>query len=191
MVATKARGRPRSAETEQAILETAYRMMASSGLAATSIDAVARESGVSKMTIYKWWPSREALLIDAFLRQAAAMLPLREDGDALACIRHHAAAYVAALNGDFGRVQLAVIAECIAGAGSAKAFAERYLAIRRQVGVGIIRSGQSDGSIASADPAPDLYDRIYGTLFYQYVFGLRALTKSYAEQLVTSVLAKP
>ena len=184
------RGRPRSAETEQAILESAYSLMASEGLAATTIDAVARESGVSRMTIYKWWPSREALLIDAFLRQAASMLPLPETGEPLARLRKHAAAYVRALNGDFGKVQLAVIAECIAGTGSAKIFSERYLAIRRDVGVKIIQAGQLDKSIVASEPAGDLYDRIYGTLFYQYVFGFRTLTKDYAEQLVMTVLAQ-
>ncbi|MDB5657239.1 MAG: TetR family transcriptional regulator [Tardiphaga sp.] len=183
------RGRPRSAETEQAILESAYRIMATQGLAAASIDAVARDCGVSKMTIYKWWPSREALLIDAFLRQAASMLPLPDAGDPVARLRKHAAAYVRALNGDFGKVQLAVIAECIAGTGSARIFSERYLAIRRDVAVNIIQAGQKDGSIIGAEPAGDLYDRIYGTLFYQYVFGFRTLTRDYAEQLVTTVLA--
>jgi AcrR family transcriptional regulator len=182
------RGRPRSAETEQAILESAYAIMASQGLAAASIDAVARDCGVSKMTIYKWWPSREALLIDAFLRQAASMLPLPEAGDPLARLRRHAVAYVRALNGDFGKVQLAVIAECIAGTGSAKIFSERYLAIRRDVAVKIIKAGQEDDSITASEPAGDLYDRIYGTLFYQNVFGFRALTKDYAEHLVTTVL---
>ncbi|UZE51032.1 TetR/AcrR family transcriptional regulator [Rhodopseudomonas sp. P2A-2r] len=188
-MATRSQGRPRSIETEQVILEAAYRIMATSGLAAASIDAVARDSGASKMTIYKWWPSREALLIDAFLRQAASMIPLHDKGDALSCIRAHAAAYVAALNSDFGRVQLAVIAECIAGTGSAKPFAERYLAIRRKAAVAIIRSGQKQGSIRASGPAGDLYDRIYGTLFYQYVFGLRRLTGPYADRLVTSVLS--
>ena len=70
------RGRPRSAETTNAILQSAYTLMATTGLAATSIDAVARDSNVSKMTIYKWWPSREALLIDAFLNQASLMLQI-------------------------------------------------------------------------------------------------------------------
>src|SRR6185503_4423234 len=65
------RGRPRSTETTNAILQSAYTLMAATGLAATSIDAVARHSNVSKMTIYKWWPSREALLIDAFLNHAS------------------------------------------------------------------------------------------------------------------------
>jgi AcrR family transcriptional regulator len=184
------RGRPRSSETEQAILDSAYRIMASEGLAATSIDAVARDSGVSKMTIYKWWPSREALLIDAFLRQAASMLPLPDKGDPLARLRKHASAYVAALTSDFGKVQLAVIAECIAGTGSATLFSERYLAIRRGVAVAIIKAGQKDGSILATEPAGDLYDRIYGTLFYQYVFGFRHLTRDYAEKLVNAVLAK-
>ena len=182
------RGRPRSAETEQAILESAYSLMASEGLAATTIDAVARESGVSRMTIYKWWPSREALLIDAFLRQASSMLPLPDKGDPLERLRKHASAYVEALNGDFGKVQLAVIADCIAGTGSARIFSERYLAMRRDVAVKIIKAGQKDGSVVASEPAGDLYDRIYGSLFYQYVFGFRTLTKDYAEKLVMSVL---
>src|ERR1700704_4657399 len=79
-VATARRGRPRSVETTNAILESAYALMATTGLAATSIDAIARHSNVSKMTIYKWWPSREALLIDAFLNQASLMLPLSGTG---------------------------------------------------------------------------------------------------------------
>lgn len=183
------RGRPRSVKTESAVLESAYRLMATEGLASTTIDAVARDSGVSKMTIYKWWPSREALLIDAFLRQALTMLPLSERGDALTRITKHACAYVEALNGDFGKVQLAVIAECIAGTGSAKIFSERYLGIRRNVALEIIREGQKDGSIAAIEAAGDLYDRIYGTLFYQYVFRFRVLTKDYARRLVKAVLS--
>lgn len=175
-------------ETEGAILESAYRIMATDGLAAASIDAVARDCGVSKMTIYKWWPSREALLIDAFLRQAATMLPLSDKGDPVAVIARHAAAYVDALNGDFGKVQLAVISECIAGTGSAKFFSERYLGIRRDMALAIIAAGQKDGSIIVAENAGDLYDRIYGTLFYQYVFEFRALTKDYARKLVKAVL---
>ena len=183
------RGRPRSVETEDAILESAYRMMAAEGLAATTIDAIARDSGVSKMTIYKWWPSREAVLIDAFLRQASTMLPLAESGDPLTRVTKHAAAYVMALNGDFGKVQLAVIAECISRTGSAKIFSERYLAIRRDISLAIIKDGQKDGSINAAETAGDLYDRIYGTLFYEYVFGFRPLTADYARKLVKSVLS--
>ena len=68
------RGRPRSVETTNAILDSAYTLMATTGLAATSIDAIARHSNVSKMTIYKWWPSREA---NASLGSGQAQLTVR------------------------------------------------------------------------------------------------------------------
>lgn len=184
------RGRPRSIETTNAILESAYALMAATGLAATTIDAVARHSSVSKMTIYKWWPSREALLIDAFLHHAAQMLPLPPEsaGTPVARARRHAAAYAEALQGEFGKVQLAVISECISKTGSAELFYTRYLQFRRDALVEMIATGQKDGSILAEGPAEDLYDAIYGSLFYRYVFGIAPITPAYARNLVDLVL---
>jgi AcrR family transcriptional regulator len=189
--ATKAparRGRPRSLETETAILETAYRLAASQGLSATTVDAIARESQVSKMTIYKWWPSRDALLIDAFLRQASLMIPIPEAGDPLTVLANHAAGYAKALGEDFGRVQVAVVAEDMAKNGSGALFHERYLKTRKAAAVKIIQRGQAAGTFRQSVPAAELYDRIYGTLFYQSLFGLRKVTPAYARALVGSVL---
>ena len=184
------RGRPRSIETTNAILESAYTLMATTGLAATTIDAVARHSNVSKMTIYKWWPSREALLIDAFLHHAAQMLPLPpvSAGTPAARARRHAAAYAEALQGEFGKVQLAVISECISRTGSAELFYARYLQFRRDALVEMIATGQRDGGILAEAPAEDLYDAIYGSLFYRYVFGIAPITPAYARNLVDLVL---
>jgi AcrR family transcriptional regulator len=182
------RGRPRSISAEASILEAAYRLLAEGGLVAATIEAVARASKSSKMTIYKWWPSREALLIDAFLRQASLMLPLPEDGDPIEVLRHHASAFAEALNTEFGRVQLAVISECISNTGSAREFTNRYLKHRRDLAVRIIALGQATGSITATAPAADLYDRIYGTLFYQVIFGLHPMSADHARQLVDAVL---
>jgi AcrR family transcriptional regulator len=185
---TTRRGRPRSAETTAAILTSAYALMASAGLTAASIDAIARHSNVSKMTIYKWWPSREALLIDAFLNQASLMLPLSGAGSPTAQLRRHAAAYAEALRGEFGRVQLAVVSECIASTGSAELFHERYLQIRRTALVEIIAAGQADGSITAKGTPEDLYDALYGNLFYRSVFGIKPLSAAAARQLVDTLL---
>ncbi|MDB5415694.1 MAG: transcriptional regulator [Rubritepida sp.] len=182
------RGRPRSVETTKAILESAYHLMATTSAAATSIDAIARRCGVSKMTIYKWWPSREALLIDAFLDRAATMLPVPEGGDAAGRIRSHAERYATALQGEFGSVQLAVISECLANTGSAGIFYERYLAHRRSAMTAIIAAGQRDGSIAATAAPETLYDAIYGSLFYRYVFRIGPLTPAYARELVELTL---
>ena len=182
------RGRPRSVAAEVAVLETTYRLLVEHGLAATSIDAIARESRVSKMTICKWWPRREALLVDAFLRQAGLLLPFASEGPPLAGMCAHAAAYAEALAGEFGRVQLAVIAECITGTGSAAEFATRHLSIRRDLGVGIIGQGQQDGSIRDDTAAGELYDRLYGTLFYQSSFSLRPVHAAHARRLVGAIM---
>ena len=92
------------------------------------------------------------------------------------------------LAGEFGRVQLAVIAECITSTGSAAAFAERYLRQRRDLGVAVITAGQLQGSIRADTPASELYDRLYGTLFYQSSFGLRPITPSHARAMVDALL---
>ena len=187
---TGRRGRPRSAATTAAILQSAYTLMATTGLAAATIDAIARHSNVSKMTIYKWWPSREALLIDAFLHHAAQMLPLppASAGTPAARARRHAAAYAEALQGEFGKVQLAVISECISKTGSAELFYARYLQFRRAALVEMIAAGQTDGSIVAEGAPEDLYDAIYGSLFYRYVFGIAPITPAYARNLVDLVL---
>ena len=186
--AASRRGRPRSAETTNAILQSAYELMAATGLAATSIDAVARHSNVSKVTIYKWWPSREALLIDAFLDHASTMLPLPTSGSAAERLRTHAAAYAKALQGEFGKVQLAVISECISKTGSAQLFYDRYLSPRRAALVDRIAAGQRDGSVGADGTPEDLYDAIYGSLFYRYVFGIKPISPAQARNLVETLL---
>jgi AcrR family transcriptional regulator len=186
---TRPRGRPRSEVAASAVLDAAYRLCAADGLRGATMQAIAAESGVSKMTIYKWWDARLPLLIDAFLRQTTVVLPLSVTDAPVAAIGAHALRYVAALQGDLGRVQLAVLAECMAETGSSALFVERYLSIRRQMGVGVIRRGQRDGSIRATRPAAALYDQIYGTIFYRFQFGLAGLDKAFVKSLVESALA--
>ena len=183
---SRPRGRPRSDAATTAVLAAAYRLCAAQGLRGATMQAIAAESGVSKMTIYKWWDSRLALLIDAFLCQTTASLPLSEAEAPVVAIHAHALRYVEALKGDLGRVQLAVLAECMAETGSSSLFVERYLSIRRTLGLSVIRRGQRDGSIRATRPAAALYDQIYGTIFYRFQFGLAGLDRAFVKSLVDS-----
>jgi AcrR family transcriptional regulator len=171
------RGRPRSDAATSAVLDAAYRLSAAEGLR------------VSKMTIYKWWEGRLQLLIDAYMRQATAMLPLSEELPPAEAIHAHVQQYLVALRGDLGRVQLAVLAECMAETGTSEVFVARYLSVRRTLGVRVIRRGQRDGSIASKRPAEALYDQIYGTIFYRFQFGLKGLDKAFVQALVDAAFA--
>ena len=178
------RGRPRSEVATSAVLASAYRLSATEGLKGATIQAIAAASGVSKMTIYKWWNGRLELLVDAFMREATRSLPLAESVPPVEAIHAHAQQYLVALRGDLGRVQLAVIAECLAETGSTALFVERYLRLRRTVAVRMIRRGQQDGSIVSPRKAEALYDQIYGTMFYRFHFAFAGLDKAFVAELV-------
>jgi AcrR family transcriptional regulator len=56
--------RPRSEKAHRKVIEAALNLIASRGFEATSMDAIAETSGVSKATIYKHWPDKDALLLE-------------------------------------------------------------------------------------------------------------------------------
>ncbi len=62
-------GRPRSEKTRLAILDAAADLLLSNGFSEATIEAIAARAGVSKVTIYKWWPSRGAVAIDAYFHR--------------------------------------------------------------------------------------------------------------------------
>lgn len=61
--------------SKAAVLEETYRQLTQGGLGGVSIDDVSRASGVAKTTIYRHWPSRSALLVDACSRMGGAQPP--------------------------------------------------------------------------------------------------------------------
>lgn len=56
--------RPRSEEAHEKVIDSALALFGKRGIEATSMDAIARDSGVSKATIYKHWADKEALLME-------------------------------------------------------------------------------------------------------------------------------
>jgi AcrR family transcriptional regulator len=65
---SRAPGRPRSEQVERAIVEATLDLLARHGVSGASIEAVASEAGVAKTTIYRRWPSKDELILDALAR---------------------------------------------------------------------------------------------------------------------------
>src|ERR1700761_346379 len=74
------RGRPRSARAHEATLKAAAGLLLEQGLAAVSMDAIAARAGVSKATIYRWWPTKESLALDALFHDWAGDAPVDDTG---------------------------------------------------------------------------------------------------------------
>ena len=68
-------GRPRSEQAERAIIDAALSLFAESGPDGLCMEQVAARAGVGKATIYRRWPGKEDLLLDAL---AALKTPLPE-----------------------------------------------------------------------------------------------------------------
>ncbi len=62
-------------KSKEAVLATTHQLMAEEGLGGVSIDAVSKRSGVAKTTIYRHWPSRSALLLDACSKMGSKLEP--------------------------------------------------------------------------------------------------------------------
>ena len=64
---SKRPGRPRSTQRHRQILESTNTLLASGTYEQLTIEAIAAEAGVSKQTIYKWWPSKAAIVTEAVM----------------------------------------------------------------------------------------------------------------------------
>ena len=73
-------GRRRSEEARQAILAAALELTAEAGYARLTIDGIAARSGAGKQTIYRWWPSKDDVLLEAGAEKADLHVPIPDEG---------------------------------------------------------------------------------------------------------------
>lgn len=97
-------GRPRSEKSRIALLKTAYNLMKKHRLDAISTQQIAAKAGVSTATVYRWWPSKESLLVDAFLHAKMQNVPYPEKGSPLERLREHLVSGARFLAGEDGLV---------------------------------------------------------------------------------------
>src|SRR5262245_42852991 len=102
-------GRPRSEASKQAILETAYELLKKRGIAAVSMQELARAAGASTATLYRWWDTKEAIMLDAFVEHVRPALALESDGSPLDRLRRHLIRGAAWLQSPDGQVAIRLI----------------------------------------------------------------------------------
>lgn len=187
----RARGRPRSEPARQAILSAAADLLLTRGLAAVSMDAVAARAGVSKATIYRWWPTKETLALDALYEQLTEPSPEPPDtgtlrGDLLALLL----GWIERV-GDrpFGRVIGALITEAATDPVFGKLYRERYVEPRRAQARTIFARAMGRDEIAMGTDVEAAIDLLYGALYHRLLNGHAPLTQEFAETVVGTVVA--
>jgi AcrR family transcriptional regulator len=186
---TAPRGRPRSARAQNAILEAAAGLLLERGLAAVSMDEVAALAAVSKATIYRWWPTKETLAMDALYHEWAGV-PAVDDtgslrGDLLQLLRPWAR-----LVGrrPYGRVIAALLTEAQTNPGFAREYRDRFVRPRREEGRTIFGRAIERGEIPADTKIDVALDILYGPIYHRLLHGHAPLNDRFVRDLVDTAL---
>lgn len=141
-----------------------------------SIERIAREAGVSKTTIYRWWTNKAAVIIDTFLESHILSTPVREDLPAIDALREHAVALASLYSGHEGRLMAQLIAESQYDPATLDEFKRHFWQPRRDAVGRVIARGQAEGSIRTGIEASLLADAIYAPIYFRLLFQEGELT---------------
>ena len=162
-------GRRRNEAARQAVLTATLRILRERGPDALTIDAIAREARVGRQTIYRWWPSRAAIVFEAASESARMIVPSEPDtgslrGDLETFLR---ASYQGAARPETAPVLRAMASEALRDAAFAQALREFTAERRGVLQVLLERHG------APAAQAELLADLAFGLLWYRIIVGHR------------------
>ncbi|MFJ7272485.1 TetR/AcrR family transcriptional regulator [Streptomyces sp. NPDC099050] len=100
----------RNERARRAIVSAAFEICAERGFAATTIEAIAAKAGVGKTTIYRWWPSKAAILIEGLASQRDSSARFPDTGDVYADLASQTANAMRLFETEFGAIWRGLIA---------------------------------------------------------------------------------
>jgi AcrR family transcriptional regulator len=188
MTETRRPGRPRCDDTRQAILRAAFELLEDSGMAHFTIEGVAARSGAAKTTIYRWWPSKGALAMEAYHSEVAAMVSFSDSESAVADLRKLLHLMALAFTSKTGRILGGLIAVAQTDPDTLAAYREGVLEPRRAVVRRILQRGIARGELRpDLDPDATL-DALYGPFLARLLLKHAPIDDAYVDRLADTVL---
>jgi len=181
-------GRPRSEQARQAILRSTSRLLQRTGFAELSIEAIAAHAGVGKATVYRWWPDKGALVVDAFASSAEEELHFPDSGSVYKDMSRQMNQFLAILQSRRGRIVSAVIAGGQSDPDLIQAFRERFLRPRRQEAYQTLRRGMERGELPRNLDLDLLLDVLYGAIYMRFLIRHEQLSEEYIADVCRLVL---
>ena len=188
MTPSRARGRPRSEERRDAVLKAAMELMQEDDLRRASVDRISARSGVSKATIYKWWPNRTAVAIDAFLHQMMAEAPVPDTGSAAEDFRLTLRGMMGFYTSPLGAIYAQLVGESQFYPTERERIRTHQVNVRRAAVRKIWDRGVARGELdPNLDPEVAL-DLIFGPAMYRRATGHGGLTPADADAIVATAM---
>ncbi len=177
-------GRARNEQARRDILDAAL-ALARHDLGATTVDSIAARAGVGKQTIYRWWPSKWAVILDALLCHAEREVvtdpvtgPL---ADRLVAFLASSFKLLTGPDSD-GSLLRALMAHAQVDHGFAVVWRDEFILPRRRALLQLLNHGQQDDREAAVD-------LLFGAMWYRLLIEHHPLDEAYAHRLTTAALA--
>jgi AcrR family transcriptional regulator len=185
MTGSRSPGRPRSEASRQAILAAAIELAVETGYAGLTIEGIAARAGVGKQTIYRWWPSKADVLLEAGAVKADRFVPVDDQGSYRADLRAFLrASYAMAGHRQFVDLLRALMAEAQLDRDFGERFRVSFLERRRDALAVITGRARERGDLpARPDPAT-VADIVFGTIWYRILATTRPLDEAWADDLI-------
>ncbi|MFG3437123.1 TetR/AcrR family transcriptional regulator [Nonomuraea sp. NPDC047897] len=179
----------RSERSRQAILSAARELTSEMGYAKLTIEAIAARAGVGKQTIYRWWPSKGAVVLDAFLALSEAgpeqSMALPDTGDLEADLKVVMRATVAEFaDPAFEGPIRALNTEIINDPALAAQYHEKLARPVDEAKKARLRSAQQAGQLPMDTDLDLALELLYAPLYQRWLFRSGPLTPAYADALV-------
>jgi AcrR family transcriptional regulator len=185
-------GRKRSEDSRQAILAAATGILGDTGYAGLSIEAIAQRSGTSKQTIYRWWPSKADVVMEAMATKADLQIPLPDLGSLAAdlgeMLRDSFRLARVPQVGDLLRV---LMAEAQLDPAFAERFRSEYLRRRRQALGVILDRAAARHELPVGVSVETAIDVVFGVLWYRLLAIPAPLDDALVDELVHLLAPDP
>ena len=182
--------RPRDDQARERILSAVRELVSERGPARATITEIAASAGVGRQTIYRWWPTRAAVVIEALVEMTDAAMPYRDTGHPQADLRRQMHAMVAAFAGPPGALIRELVAEGQGEPQVAAAFREAFFDHRRRQARAFLASVVERGVLREAPDLDALIYALYAPLWLALLVGHEPLDERLADRALDAVLTQ-
>ncbi|SDG87078.1 transcriptional regulator, TetR family [Lentzea fradiae] len=179
----------RSEEARQAVLEAADDLLAERGFAGVTIEGIAARAGVAKQTIYRWWPSKVDVLLEAFGEDMAQHLTPEDHGDLGTDLRTHLSRLAEFLTGtDPGAVFRALAGQAQHDPQLATRLRDGHLSGQRERDGLPLRWAIERGDLPADLDVGTALDQLVGPVYYRVLVTGTPVTRAFTDDLVDAFL---
>jgi AcrR family transcriptional regulator len=183
----KHKGRQRCVATKEAILRATIELLKERSLREVTSDAIAQRAEVSKATIYKWWPNKSLVALDAFLTHMQSEVETPDTGSAKRDFVEQLQSLLRFLASPYGRIYAQFLTEGQSNPAFLAQFREQFIKTRRDEVRVMWRRGVERGEIRREVDGDIALDLIYGSVIFRLLTGHAPLNDVQAEAIVATV----